>query len=238
MSPTLIVITAPTHGIPVSDYVLFTPCFSHPGSQDLCKPWNAQCISVYRHTHVCGLQLHALDWTARTTGAILVSRAIVVGYVHRRLSSATSMWTIWMCAKLYYHILTTFAMGWAKTAKLWHIFFEVSLEFQSSCGTGGPFKVKGSSLWVAYPSLNFGWLHCMLDHAVCQHQSPSIPQINVRTGVQIYSRNGKLTKFPRTCSLQWHCLFTCTYIHTFGEDMNMWYWQAVLWLATCTCIWS
>ena len=48
--------------------VSFTPCLSHPSSQDLCTPWNTPCTPVYRRTHVRDLQLHALDWTARKTG--------------------------------------------------------------------------------------------------------------------------------------------------------------------------
>ena len=60
--------TVPARGIMVSMSVSFTPHLLHPGSRDLCTPWNAPCIPVYRCTHVRDLQLHALDWTARKTG--------------------------------------------------------------------------------------------------------------------------------------------------------------------------
>ena len=70
--PTMVMTTAPMHGIIVSEYlqyVSFTSCLSHLGSQDSCAPWDALCISVYWHAHVRDLQLPALDWTTRTTGA-------------------------------------------------------------------------------------------------------------------------------------------------------------------------
>ena len=65
--------------------------------------------------------------------------------------------------------------------------------------------------------------------------SSSVPKSkysqNVCKGIQICSRDGKWTKFLKTSALQWHCLFTCTCIHTFGENMDIWCWQAVLCLA-------
>ena len=38
---------------------------------------------------------------------------------------------------------------------------------------------------------------------------PVFPKINVCKGIQICSRDEKWTKFLKTCSLQWHRLFTC-----------------------------
>ena len=105
----------PTHRILVSDYinVSFTLRLSHHGSQDQCTPWNAQCA------HMHGLQLHSTEQQGWLE-LLVVSQAIGVGYVHRRLSSTMSMCAIWVCAN--YHILTTFAMARAKAAKLWHVY--------------------------------------------------------------------------------------------------------------------
>ena len=44
-SPTLIVTTASARWIMLCQYVSFTPCLSHPGSQDPCMPWNVPCFS-------------------------------------------------------------------------------------------------------------------------------------------------------------------------------------------------
>ena len=41
--------------------VLFTPCLSHPGSQDPRTSWNASGISVYWRAHVHDLQLHSTE---------------------------------------------------------------------------------------------------------------------------------------------------------------------------------
>ena len=60
---------AQNNGIYVSMYVSFTPHLMHPGSRDPCMPWNASCILVYWCAHVRDLQLCALDWTAKATGA-------------------------------------------------------------------------------------------------------------------------------------------------------------------------
>ena len=84
---------SPARGIMVCiylyQYVSFTPHLSHPGSRDLCKPWNAPCISVYWLAHVHDLQLHALDWTARTTGATHICRE---DYQRRQVDECTSTW--------------------------------------------------------------------------------------------------------------------------------------------------
>ena len=162
----------------------FTPRLLHPGSRDPCTPWNTPCILAYWRAHMCDLQLH---WTEpqRLLEILIVCRPIGVGYVHRRLSSTMSMWTIWVCAKFYYHILTTFATTRARAAKLL-THFNLLLSFSLSCGTGAwTFKMKDSSLWVAYSSLNSGCSHCMYAHAVHQHQSPSIPQN--KAGAKVYN---------------------------------------------------
>ena len=65
------------------------PHLSHPGSRDPCTPWNAPCISVYWLAHVHDLQLHALDWTARTTGATHICRE---DYQWRQVDECTSTW--------------------------------------------------------------------------------------------------------------------------------------------------
>ena len=82
--------------------------------------------SIWR-AHMSDLQLHSIEQEGRLE-LLIACQAIRVGYVHRRLSSTKSMWTIWVCAKLYYHTLTTFAMARDKAATF---ILEVSLEFQS-----------------------------------------------------------------------------------------------------------
>ena len=53
--------TAPARGIIVCIYLSVTPCLLHPGSRGQCTPWNAPCIPVCWHAHMCDLQLHSTE---------------------------------------------------------------------------------------------------------------------------------------------------------------------------------
>ena len=88
-SPTLIVTMAPARWIMVCLHVSFILCLFHPGSRDPCTPWNTPCIHVYWHARVHDLQLHALNWTARTIGATWVFRK---NYRRRQVGECTDTW--------------------------------------------------------------------------------------------------------------------------------------------------
>ena len=59
--PHILCDNSPTCGIMIFMSVSFTLHLSHPGSWDLCTPWNPPCISVYWHAHVHDLQLHSTE---------------------------------------------------------------------------------------------------------------------------------------------------------------------------------
>ena len=59
-------------------------------------------------------------------------------------------WSGWVVSKNLYHAILLSAMPHAKAISL---FSRFHLGCRLSFGTGGPFKVEGSSLWAAYFSL-------------------------------------------------------------------------------------
>ena len=70
-------------------YVSFTLRLLHPGFQYPCTPWNDPCILVYWCANVCDLQLHALDWTAKMTGATRICRE---DYRWRQVGECADTW--------------------------------------------------------------------------------------------------------------------------------------------------
>ena len=72
----------------------FTPCLSHPGPRDPRTSWSALCIPVYWCSHVCGLQLLALNWTARGRHELLVSAVKIIDdtWYKPRIQPTETVW--------------------------------------------------------------------------------------------------------------------------------------------------
>ena len=93
-SPTLIMTTSPAHGIMVCTYVSMSVCIIYPA---FVAPWFLRSVyslkcsmySVYWLAHMCDLQLHALNWTARTIGA---TRACREDYRWRQVGECADIW--------------------------------------------------------------------------------------------------------------------------------------------------
>ena len=84
--------TAPTRGIMVCIYLcmyhLSRVCCTLVPKIYVC-PEMLLCIPVYWHAHVCDLQLYALDWTSRMTGATRVCRE---DYRWRQVGECADTW--------------------------------------------------------------------------------------------------------------------------------------------------
>ena len=123
--PTLIMTTVPMRGIIVSDYISFTPCLSHSGPRDPFTPWSALCIPVYWCAYMCGLQLHALNWTARGRHEPLMSAVKIIDDTWYNSAFSLLRQSDWRCRQQMGSLYCCFVTL--------HINIGMTLKYYSAC---------------------------------------------------------------------------------------------------------
>ena len=227
-------ITAPVHGISVSKYMYRLSC--------ICCTWflrsmyNLKC-SVYSSILTCSRAWFttAIDWTARMTGVthcMLITEDLVVQWVCVQSG----------CVPNYTTTPSLLLQQSGPRLLSFGMFF--SLELPSIVWYRWTFKVKDSSLWVAYSSLNSGCLlHWTLDaHSARLHMQFVSTKVQVFLKINVHKAGAKVYKFvhimgrelnfPRLvhCS-DTACSLALTYTHLGRTWTLFWCSQAVQWLA-------
>ena len=113
----------------------------------------------YRLLLLAATQMHASNSTS-CSQAVGLCTTVGVGYVHGRLSNTMSMCTTGrvhvpdMSSVITMHDAYSVECPGQGCYALMRLFSRFHLSCCLSCCADGPFKVKGSSLWKAYSSLD------------------------------------------------------------------------------------